>query len=356
MKVSVSNAVGATDNSLTAEIIDCDQALVNALRRVILADIPYVALLHEAYSTDGSQFVFRKNTGVLHNHIMAHRMTMVPMYLSLPESQSYIPGSIRVRLAAENKSKSPLDVTSRDIQVFLHDQPHPDRDRLYPPDPDTKDWPLLTVLKEGESVDIEATAIVGTAARNASFAVVSLCTFSPILDEALVQKGYEAAKASEDAARALNRFEHIDKKRCWIPGPDGGPTSFRFSVTSECGLSAREIVYLGLDVLEKKVLGAKGVFTKKDDGAYAIEVKGDDHTLGNLMQSVALDELDAALKFVGYVCPHPLDKRVVFTVILANNTTPEAAFESMKSATAARIKTLKVAFGAEGGIKDQSNT
>jgi DNA-directed RNA polymerase subunit L len=344
--------------SAHVDIIDCDLSMVNALRRVILADVPYVSLLHEPYASDGSQFVFKSNTTVLHDHIMAHRMSMVPIRLSKMESQGYIPGSIRVRLRGENKGAVPLDLTTENIEVFLHDQPHPDSKRLYPADPMTKDWPLMSVLKPGEVLDIEATAISGVASKNAAFSVVSLCTFSPMLDDELVKKGRKAAEDSEDPVRALNRFEHIERKRCWIPDEDGHPKAFTLKIESECGMSARDILEIAVDVLEKKISGAKCTVSESDmaENAYSLEVKGEDHTLGNIMQSMAVDRLatdDGPLKFVGYFCTHPLEKRVVFKIVTRDSKlSPTEAFQSMKSVVLEQIQEFKKALHADSPQRD----
>lgn len=333
----------------TIDIIDCDQSLVNSLRRVILAEVPYVALVHEPYATDGSQFAFKANTTVLHDHILAHRMSMVPIHLSKLESQAYIPGSIRVRLSGENKGQKAMDLTTENIEVFLHDQPHPDSKRLYPADQMTKDWPLMNVLKPGEKMDIEATAISGIASKNAAFAVVSLCTFAPILDEAMVKKGYKVAEESADPVRALNRFEHIDRKRCWVPGEDGQPTSFTFKIDSECGMSARDILEIAVDVLEKKIAASKCSVSAFDVGlnAYTLEVKGEDHTFGNIIQSMAIDYLvthDGPLKYVGYYCTHPLERIVLIKIVTRDDKiTAQEAFDIMKSTVLERIREFKKA-------------
>jgi len=326
------------DRAATFEVRGCDLALVNALRRVIIAEVPYVALA-------GDGFAFRKNTCVLHNHFLAHRLTLVPLHLSRGEAGAYIPGSIKVTLQAANDGpgRRPVDVTSAAFTVTLHDQPHPDAARLYPADPDTGDHVLLTVLKPGEAIDVTGTAIRGTASDHASFAVASTCAFSPLLDGHRVELGRAAAEAA--GPDALNRFEHIDRRRAWTAGPDGNPQDFEFTVVSECGLTALDILQSALDVLVRKCTTAKARLldakTIDESGKVAqLEVAGEGATLGNLLQSAAIDELvgpDKPMQFAGYFCPHPLEKRVVFRVVAAD---PLAAFEAMKELALQRVTAL----------------
>jgi DNA-directed RNA polymerase subunit L len=319
-----------TQKTAVFEVRDCDLALVNALRRVVIAEVPYVSLPQ-------GEFVCRKNTCVLHNHFLWHRLTQAPMHLSRGEADAYIPGSIAVSLKVDNsEGTKPIDVTTADFKVTLHDQPHPDAARLYPADELTGDHVLLTVLKPGEGVDISGTVVKGIAGDHASFAVASTCAFRPLLDDDLVQAARAGVPA--DDPQALNRFEHIDRKRAWTPGPDGNPRDFEFTVVSECGLSALDIVQSALDVLERKCTAA---VAKLHAGRVPqLEIAGERDTLGNLLQSTAMDELvgeGKPMSYVGYFCPHPLEKRVVFRVASPD---PLAAFQAMKDAALARVKDL----------------
>jgi len=325
------------DDRIVFIVEDTDLALINAVRRVVLAEVPYVAVALDGWN-------FRENTCVLHNHFLGHRITMTPLHLSRTEADAYIPGSIKVSLKVAHSStaRAPLDVTSKDLAVTLHDQPHPDTARLYPADPLTGDHVLLTVLKPGEAVSAEAAAVRGVAGTHACFAVASQCAFEPLLDAALVK----AARPASDDPAVQNRFQCIDRLRCWTAGPDGNPRAFRFTVASECGMTALDIVSSALDVLESKcVTSVATVAASGDHGLTTLEVAGEGHTLGNFLQSVAMDELvgDAPkpLAFAGYHCPHPLEKRVLFTLRTTERTDALEAFSAMKAAGAERVRELR---------------
>jgi len=339
--------VDRSDERIVIDVATVDLALINSLRRTVIADVPNAALLHEPYAADGSQFTFAVNTCVLHDHMMAHRLSMVPLHFSRGEAQSYIPKSITVRLAAENKGSVPMDVTTEHCQVTLHDRPHPDTDRLFPVNSSSGDRPLLTVLKPGEKIDMTGTVVAGTAARHASFAVTSMCTFSPLLDDALVAAGREAAGKADDPGRALNRFEHIDRKRCWAPNKDGNPSAFRFTVESECGMTATDIIESAVDVLLTRCVTAKTTAPQTDagDGMVTYELHGEGDTLGNLMQSAAVDDLcgdDGPLKFIGYYRPHPLQDRMLVRAYLRSGDAHQA-FAAIKSAAVVRVTEFKKA-------------
>ena len=49
---------------------------------------------------------------------------------------------------------------------------------------------------------------------------------------------------------------------------------------------------------------------------YEIVLKGEDHTLANVIQSCLYNKKDPKLLFIGYYKPHPLVKKVVLKVRL----------------------------------------
>lgn len=321
------------DRRLVFTASSIDGAVVNALRRVVIAEVPYVA-------ATAAETTFFENTGVLHNHFIADRVEMIPIHLTRVEVDAYIPSSIKVHLDVRNDGKLPRDVTSGDFTVTLHDRPHPEAARLYPTS-DDGDHVLLTVLKPGERLRLESVVTKGVG--HARYASVSTCAFSPVLDPALVAE--RAAAAVTD--REKNRFEHIDRKRCWRPGPDGNAREFRFILEAESGLSPREVVESAMSVLLRKCTTAEPVVIDSSTGAdgvviTVVEVAGEGHTLGNLLQSGAVDELledGAPLKYVGYVCPHPLEKRVHFKVVADGD--PLASFEAMRRVAVERLTELQ---------------
>jgi DNA-directed RNA polymerase subunit L len=315
---------------------DVDQAVMNSLRRVIMSEVPYVAI-------DKDSVMFFKNTHVLHNHFFAARLSMLPLHLSRGEADAYIPGSIKVFLDVKNDSTKVMDITSADLKVTLHDREHPDTARLFPPSDVSGDHVLLTVLKPGEAIKCEATVVKGHG--HASFAVASKVAYSPILDPELLKVAREKAGKSD---REQNRFEHIDSKRCFVRGPDGDPRAFRFVVETECGMSAVDIVEAALTVLENKCATVKARFLENaGTGITTLEIPNEGHTLGNLLQSCGVDDLmgpDKPLKFVGYHCPHPLEKRFVMNVV---SDDPMASFEAMKEAAAKRLADLRFLLSEE---------
>ncbi len=64
---------------------------------------------------------------------------------------------------------------------------------------------------------------------------------------------------------------------------------------------------------------------KRSKGLLKVEVDGEGHTLGHLMQDALLE--DKTVDWAGYDLPHPLFSQPVVTVKMKGEGTPEKALE-----------------------------
>jgi DNA-directed RNA polymerase subunit L len=120
----------------------------------------------------------------------------------------------------------------------------------------------------------------------------------------------------------------MEVARCFLQDENGEPYSFDFTLESVGVLSCDYIIARALDVLQAKCLKYGGIDT--GDLPPSIEIrpaearmrgydfvfKGEDHTLGNLLQTYMEQNLMASgeLTFVGYKVPHPLRDEMVLRV------------------------------------------
>lgn len=91
------NVLERTDNELVVEMIHVDTSFVNALRRILLAEVPTVAI-ESVYIMD--------NTSIIHDEVLAHRMGLVPL-------------NVDARLLEEvDESEEEFTPTDRNTVVF----------------------------------------------------------------------------------------------------------------------------------------------------------------------------------------------------------------------------------------------
>ena len=70
------------DSILSFRLSGVDKCFANGLRRTILTDIPMVVIRTE--DTKVNQCVIRKNTSRLHNEILLHRLSCIPIHVNDP--------------------------------------------------------------------------------------------------------------------------------------------------------------------------------------------------------------------------------------------------------------------------------
>jgi DNA-directed RNA polymerases I and III subunit RPAC1 len=64
------NVLENKDNELVFELIGCDTSFANALRRILLAEVPTVAIEH---------VYMWNNTSIIHDEVLAHRLGLIPL-------------------------------------------------------------------------------------------------------------------------------------------------------------------------------------------------------------------------------------------------------------------------------------
>lgn len=336
-------------------------SVVNALRRIVLSEIPYVATYRDEERPPSSKggFVVSENTGRLHNDMLVDRLALVPIHLTRSEVEQFIPGSVTLRLVAKNEGSQRMNITSENIQVFLFDKPHPNAKACFPMNPLSKSWPLITRLYPGERLDITATLEKHTPRRHVAFAVASIAAMSFKLDDAAFQQERDRISGDEslddDArTRALNYCEHVTKKKLVKLDDSGEPEEHALTIESESGLSPQEILSCALDVLLAKFAsGALTYDSRKDSstGSVVFTVSGQGHTFGSVLQDICMRDRKAlGIQSIGYYETHPLEDRIVVRVDLSPETAELVDHEQLMSKMRAHCSRVLEKFRVESGV------
>ena len=215
-------------NALQFEISDVDVSLVNALRRIILSEFPTVGFNTDDYLN--SDLKITENTSFLHNEMLLHRISLIPIHAN-PEV--WIPKKYEFSIQAENKTKVPMPVTSKDIVVIdTETQTKLDTNKFFPPNPISKDHILIVVLKpnpgdEGQKIDIKGIATVGTGQVHSRYSPVCKATYHFIQDKDKVKMALDKkleSVADDQKARTKLDFELGDAQRHFLVDDRGDLT------------------------------------------------------------------------------------------------------------------------------------
>jgi len=334
-------------------IENVDVSIVNAVRRVILSEIPNVAVSFDSAHAHAltNDIVFKTNTSNMHNEFLGKRLSLMPLCFDADEIQTFDPDKY---LFIINK-KGGDQVTTGDIRIMDETgNPYPDAfvDKIFPTDPVTGDHILLAWLKPDATIHVEFRARKGIAMTHARWCPVSTCTYYNTLDEDKIAVEYKALKvlatellkaAGKDDAAILdaklkinsneNKFDTIDKYRLFKTNQYDEPSSFNFKVETECRLEPAYLVSSGLSILRTKVLAVaqktKIEVINKETNMYALNVPDEDNTIGNLVQCSVYNNYVRAnnlVDFIGYFQPHPLDRNIVFKIRLFDDKTDLVEF------------------------------
>jgi DNA-directed RNA polymerase subunit L len=318
-------------NRHTFEIHNSDVSIVNALRRIILTDIPVVGFMGE----EEPSITIVENTGALHNEFIMTRIGLIPVHLTDEETEAYPADPLSIELHVHGDQVK--NVTTQHFKVkrgetILNEK---ETKRMFPSNKISKDYVLITRLRPTEELHLRAECVKSTARKNAGFCPVSLCTFSYMIDE----------------VAAGNTTSVIERERTYRKNEYGDPVAIQFEIESECALTPRYLVSKALEIiLEKLDMVQQEVYNPQseklqiqqaDTGGYNFTFQREDDTLGNLLQSyihvnhvrtpteTANGEI---VKYVGYYCPHPLDETVVVNVSFDSDAPVSSYSEFMASA------------------------
>ncbi len=312
-------------NSTKAEftISDVDLSVVNSLRRIILSEIPCAAFNQE------EDILIKLNTGVLHNEFLAHRISLIPIYLEETEFSNV--ENYKFILKKKNTTADTILVTTKDFEIYDENDkklPESFREHVFPKNPITKDYILITKLRpnlydnsQGEELDIECKATINTATEHARWCAVSQCSFYNSIDQVAYQKAFlEATKSLSPAEKKKieAKFETMEKYRYFKKNKYDEPIAFEFTIESECRLTPKQILKKALRILQDKVSDFNKSFPELkiqqlgSSNFYQIEIKKQNHTLLNVIQSLIYNKNfrnpNNILDYVGYYQSHPLDE------------------------------------------------
>jgi DNA-directed RNA polymerase subunit L len=310
--------ISKTSSPCVFHVTDGNLAILNAIRRVILSEIPNLAL-------DPHTALVKTNTSNLNNEFLLQRASLVPIFFhsnDVEKVQSY-----KFFISAKNTSDLPMPITSQHIDVVdANNNPISDeeRDNMFPCNAITQDYVLITTLMpyvynndEGQEVDIEMKAAVGIAKQNARWSPVSKCSFMNCIDQAKTAKEREHAPDKKI-------FDLHTRYRHFITDEWDEPCEFEFYIESECAMTPTYLIETALAILKNKIDNMEGNATvlRIDNAMAEIEVANEDFTLLNLFQSLIYhidirkytNNIDNPIDYIGYYQPHPLETRMILKI------------------------------------------
>lgn len=318
----------AKDDLLKFTLSGVDVSIANALRRILLSEIPI--LVFRVSPNEKNKCNIVANTCGLNNEIVKHRLSCIPIHVKDVENfplKNYI-----LEVNVQNNTETTMYVTTRDfvIKDLNTGQPLPE-DKLreiFPPDDITGDFIDFVRLKARPSEDIAPKTLyltcefdIGTAKEDAAFNVVSGCSYGNTPDEAaqetalqqLKQKWKDDGKKPHEIDFEVANWRLLEAKRIFLKN------SFDFVVETVGIYTNAELVTMGCSLLIRKLQQLDTLLEKNEvtiktsentlSNAFDIVLDNEDYTIGNVLANLLYEKYwqRQQLTFCAFKMLHPHD-------------------------------------------------
>jgi DNA-directed RNA polymerase subunit L len=317
-------------NNHTFEIHNVDLAIVNGIRRTILTDVPNTGVIGENIDKEEPTCKVIVNTGALHNEIIIHRIGLIPICLEEDEIENYEDNSIQLELNVKNEGVKIESITTKNLKATRNGVNISDKElsTIFPANKVSNDHILITRLRTGEHLHLEANVVKRTGRHNASFNPVSLCNFSYI----------------QDPSEASKKTSVLDKERCYYKNKYGDAIAFKFDIEHiNPNITPKYLIPKSLEIIIQKLNNLRENLININDPTNSVKIKqfqdiqnsyeflidNEDDTLGNIIQSHIHNKYireknkfnsTISCLYVGYICPHPLKYLMILRITLEEET------------------------------------
>jgi len=329
----------------------------NTLRRAVQTEVQVLGfradMTENGSTTDVRVF---KNSTPMSNEMLADRIGLLPIVS--PPGDGWDREKVLFRMRVVNDTDEVRTVTAADFECMELRADSEERVRIpntqfFHPDPFSGETCVIAVLKpmiegqEPEEIHLEAYASLGKGKEHTRFNPTSQCSYGYTRDTDMdkikqlfntwlvEQKKVDPKDLEADATRKgmLEReFRSLEMFRCYLRDADGEPYSYDFTIETLGTMPLQTIVYQALlslaSLADKYSAVDHGELPENLDirpadaklKGYDLWFRGEDHTLGNMLQTwlddnkVGRGKGEGDVTFAGYKVPHPLRDEMVLRV------------------------------------------
>jgi len=309
-------------NRFTFEIHNVDLSIINGIRRIILTDIPVIGFDGE----ENPSLEIIENNGPLHNEYILQRFGCLPIHFNENDIDTFDSDDYIFELNVKNDTNATVNVTTHDFTVINKENALSRKEvmSLFPVNNISKDPILITRLRQGEYLHVKGKAVRRTARNNGGFSA-ALASFRFIQDPSI----------------ATQSNNILDRERAYLKNEYGDPIAILFEIESFTSLTPKYLVLKSIEILMNKLhmitqelynpQSEKVTFSIKNNSGNFL-FKDEDDTLGNFLQSLMHNHYirdkkptsqNRTINYVGYFCPHPLDKTMILRITFNNENDKE---------------------------------
>ncbi len=238
-----------SQDKIIYHISDAELSLVNALRRLIIEEVPTIAI---------DEVAFAKNNSALYDELIAHRLGLLPLTSDLKsynfqdDCKCKGKGCARCQVKITLQTKGPCTVYASDLKSK--------DSKIKPAYLETP----ITLLLKGQDLQLEATAKLGTGKQHSKFSPgLAYYRFYPHLKAAKDSNIKKCAELSDNLEAKENKLEIKDVAK-WNEAQEQiceqnnvaveyDKENFIFTIESWGQLDAKKIPGIALKIFEDKL-------------------------------------------------------------------------------------------------------
>jgi len=325
MEPRISNII-EEDGYLKFTVVDCNMSIANALRRIIVSDIPTFVFRTFPYSQNKAEITH--NTTRFHNEIIKQRLSCVPIHI---EDIDFDYSNYIVEVDVKNDTDNIMYVTTKDFKIKnIATGRYSDESavrRIFPPSRLSGDYiefarlqPRLSENIEGERLAFTCGLDIGRASEDGSYNVISTCAYECTPDEAKANEVWaekeKVMKKEEKTAEEIDfdkrNWMLLEAKRYYINN------SYNFIIESVGVYENMDIVIKACNIMISKCQkflydlehGNVPIIPSETTlkNGFDVTLVNEDYTLGKVLEYYMYQEHfigDKTVSFCGFRKPHP---------------------------------------------------
>ena len=315
-------------NILKFTLSNVNVSYANALRRVLLSDIPIIVFKTQPYKENNVNILINKTR--MNNELLKQRISSIPIHINNINDFPY--EDYEVELDMNNDTNSMVFVTTENFKIrniatknYLSAV---ETKAIFPPDPITGDYidiirlrPKLSDVMESEKLKFSAKLAISKAGVDAVFNVVATIAYGNTLDPTKIKDTWEEKEKElkekyekEEIASMKADWLLLDAKRLYIADSfdfilETIGIYSNFKLMNLASAKLIEKLYMFLDALKSN---ANLIIEPADtmENCYVIIIENEDYTIGKIMEYYLYNTLFVEKKeinFVGFLKKHPHD-------------------------------------------------
>ena len=356
-------------------LVDCNMSIANALRRIIISDIPTFVFRTFPYSENKAEVTH--NTTRFHNEIIKQRLSCIPIHIADMDFpyKDYI-----VELDVKNDTDSILYVTTKDfriknIKTDVYSNESAVR-AIFPPSPVSGDYiefarlqPKLSENIDGERLTLRCGLDIGMASQDGAFNVISTCAYECTPDDSKANEVWKEKEAEMKKSEKSDEEIEFEKRNWFLLDAKRyyQPNSYDFILESVGVFDNNEIVLKACEImiskcekfLENLQHGKVAILPSETTlkNGFDVTLVNEDYTLGKVIEFYLYQQnfiADKTLSFCGFRKPHPHATDSIIRVAFHNEIDPVGVSGYIQGATDSAISAFKKLVEQLGGDLKQT--